>query len=173
MSTTNISASSPLGLVFASLLLRIWLGVRALQTGIEKFAGKAMSDQPIEIDGKPYSPDLTEMSSSKVYALGNYHGIPESMRASFSEEPLMMGWALKVYDLTLGPLLIILGLAILLGICSRVSLLLLGLLYVSLTWGLILLGQDAGIAWLGVHVIMVAMALNWADHNRLCILKKW
>ena len=69
--------------------------------------------------------------------------------------------------------LIILGLTILLGVASRVSLLLLGLIYISLTWGLILIKQDSGIAWLGIHVIIVAMALNWANHNRLCILKKW
>jgi len=162
-----------LGVVFAPLLLRLWLGVRAIQTGIEKYAGKLMSGQPIEIDGEAYNADLTEVASTKGYALDNYHGVPESMRDTFAGEPLMMGWALKIYDAVLGPALIILGLTILLGIASRVSLFLLGLLYISLTWGLILIKQDSGVAWLGIHVIMIAMALNWANHNRLCILKKW
>jgi len=173
MSTDSNDTQSALGLVFATLLLRLWLGFRALQTGIEKFAGKVMSGQPVEIDGAAYDADLTEVASSKGYALDNYHGIPESMRDTFAGEPLMMGWALKIYDFVLGPALIILGLTILLGIASRVSLFLLGLIYISLTWGLILIKQDSGIAWLGIHVIIVAMALNWANHNRLCILKKW
>jgi thiosulfate dehydrogenase [quinone] large subunit len=173
MSTDSNDTQSTLGLVFATLLLRLWLGFRALQTGIEKFAGKVMSGQPVEIDGAPYDADLTEVASSKGYALDNYHGIPESMRDTFAGEPLMMAWALKIYDFVLGPALIILGLTILLGIASRVSLFLLGLIYISLTWGLILIKQDSGIAWLGIHVIIVAMALNWANHNRLCILKKW
>ena len=162
-----------LGIVFATLLLRLWLGVRALQTGIEKFAGKVMSEQAVEIDGEAFDPDLTEVASTKGYALDNYHGIPESMKNTFAGEPLMMGWALKVYDFVLGPALILLGLTILLGVASRVSLFLLGLIYVSLTWGLILIKQDSGVAWLGIHVIMVAMALNWSNHNRLSLLTKW
>jgi len=85
----------------------------------------------------------------------------------------MMNWALNIFDKVLGPALIILGITILLGVANRVSLLILGLIYVGLTWGLILIKQDSGVAWLGIHVVMVAMALNWANHNRLCILKKW
>ena len=132
-----------------------------------------MSEQPIVIDGAPYDANLTEAVSSKGYSMENYHGVPDALKTTFAEEPLMMGWALKVYDTVLGPILIVLGITILLGIASRVSLLLLGLVYISLTWGLILIKQDAGIAWLGVHMILIVMALNWADNNRLCLLKKW
>lgn len=164
---------STLGQVFATLLLRLWLGVRAFQTGIEKFAGKKMSEQPIEIDGEAYDPDLTEVASSKAYSLDNYAGIPASMKDTFKAEPLMMNWTLNIFDKVLGPALILLGLTIILGIASRVSLFVLGLLYVGLTWGLILIKQDAGISWLGVHVIMIAMALHWEKHNKFCILKKW
>jgi thiosulfate dehydrogenase [quinone] large subunit len=170
MSSDN---NSTLGQVFATLLLRLWLGVRALQTGIEKFAGKVMSEQPVEVDGEAYDPDLTEVASTKGYSFDNYNGIPESMKDTFKGEPLMMNWALNLFDKVLGPLLILLGITILLGVANRVSLFILGLIYVGLTWGLILIKQDAGIAWLGVHIVMVAMALNWANHNRLCILKKW
>jgi thiosulfate dehydrogenase [quinone] large subunit len=48
-----------------------------------------------------------------------------------------------------------------------------GLVYTSLTFGLILIKQDAGIAWLGVHIIMVVMALALAKYNKFAILKKW
>lgn len=173
MSIDSYENKNTLGLTFASLLLRLWLGIRALQTGIEKYAGAKMSEQPVEIDGAPYDADLTEVASSKGYSLENYHGIPESLQGAFAQEPLMMGWALKLFNTLLGPALILLGITILLGIASRVSLLLLGLIYVGLTWGLILIKQDAGVAWLGVHIALIAMALNWANHNRLCILKKW
>ncbi len=162
-----------LGHIFATLLLRLWLGVRALQTGIEKYAGKVMSTEPATVDGEVYDPNLTVQASTKGYSLEHYHGIPASMRDTFAGEPLMPGWALKAFDAVLGPALIILGLTILLGLASRVSLFLLGLLYIGLTWGLILIKQDSGVAWLGVHIIMIAMALNWSQHNRLCILRKW
>lgn len=170
MSSDSKSTTSE---IFASLLLRLWLGIRALQTGIEKFAGKKMSEQPIEVDGEAYDENLTDVSSSKGYSLENYSGIPESMKDSFAQEPLMMGWALNLFDKLLGPALIVLGLTILLGVASRTSLFILGLIYVGLTWGLILIKQDAGVAWLGVHLIMIVMALHWIKHNRYCLLKKW
>ena len=175
MSTDSKEPQNQLGFIFASLLLRLWLGVRALQTGIEKFAGSKMSDEPVAPGGEVYDVNLTAETSEKGYALENYHGIPEALRTTFEKEPLMMkvSWALNIYDIVLGPVLIILGITILLGLASRVSLFLLGLLYVSLTLGLILIKQDAGVAWLGVHMIMIVLALAWANHNRLCILKKW
>jgi thiosulfate dehydrogenase [quinone] large subunit len=105
----------------------------------------------------------------------HYHGVPEAMYKQFQGEPLMMDWALKVYNVVLGPALLILGFAILLGVAYRTSLFALGLLYVSLTWGLILMGQAgaSGVAWLGTHVLIVIAALALADHNRLAVLKKW
>jgi hypothetical protein len=50
-----------------------------------------------------------------------------------------------------------------------------GLVYVSLTVGMILLGgqnEILGTAMLGVHVIMIALALKWAEHDRWCLGKK-
>lgn len=73
----------------------------------------------------------------------------------------------------LGYVLIISGLMTLLGIGTRISLVVQGLLYTALTFGLILIKQDAGVAWLAIHVALVAMALVWAKHNRLAVLKKW
>ena len=73
----------------------------------------------------------------------------------------------------LGPALILLGLTLLLGIATRFSLFAMGLLYTSLTFGLILLKQDAGVAWLAAHVILIVMALALAQYNRFTILKKW
>ena len=62
---------------------------------------------------------------------------------------------------------------LLVGLGTRVSLFLQGLLYIGLTAGLILIKQDDGIAWLGIHVALVAFALILSQHNRLCLLKKW
>ena len=60
MSTETNDPQSKLALMFGSILLRLWLGVRALQTGVEKFAGMKGSDKVVEIDGKPNAYDLTE-----------------------------------------------------------------------------------------------------------------
>lgn len=162
-----------LALTYGSLLLRLWLAVRAIQTGVEKFAGNKAADQIVSVDGAPNEYGLTAAGSVKQYALANYHGVPEALMKKFEAEPLMLKFALPLYDKILGPTLLILGLTILLGIASRTSLFLLGLLYISLTWGLILIKQDEGVSWLGVHMILIVMALMLAGHNRFAILKKW
>ena len=174
MATEDTTPTSSLGHIFASLLLRLWLGVRALQTGIEKYAGSASSNQPVEIDGKAYDPDLVEATTTKGYAMANYSGIPAPLKPKFADQPLLPEWGMNIFDKVLGPALIILGITILLGFASRISLMALGLIYVGLTWGLILIKEDGGVAWLGIHIIMIVMALAWSEHNRFRIplLKK-
>ena len=165
--------SSDLGSTLGILLLRIWLGIRSLQTGIEKFAGTKASDSPVSIDGAPNTYGLTESTAVKTYSLSDYHGVPQALYDKFAAEPLIPGFFLTIYNIVLGPALLILGLTVLLGIATRISLFAMGLMYTSLTFGLILLKQDAGVAWLGTHIIMIVIALVLAKHNRLAILNKW
>lgn len=162
-----------LAYIYGALLLRGWLGVRAIQTGVEKYSGIKMADQSVTVDGAPNAEGLTAAASSKAYALANYHGVPKGLYDKFVGEPLMPKFMLPIYDMVLGPALLILGFTILLGIASRTSLFLLGALYISLTWGLILIKQDDGVSWLGVHMIMIVLALMLAEYNRFSILKKW
>lgn len=159
--------------IYGAGLLRIWLAVRAIQTGVEKYTGLHGSDKLVNIDGKPNDYGLTEATQVKEYAMSHYHGVPEALMKKFQAEPLMNLKMLALYDKVLGPALIVLGLTILLGIATRTSLFLLGLLYVSLTFGLILIKEDSGVAWLGIHMIMIVMALSMSKYNRLCVLKKW
>lgn len=172
MSSKNKN-SNDLGLTLSSLLLRIWLGMRSIQTGIEKFAGTHDINKAVTIDGAPNAYGLTDTIAGKSYALSNYHGVPAPLYEKFSEEPLIPSWGLGLYDALLGPALLILGLTVLLGIATRLSLFAMGLLYTSLTFGLILIKQDAGIAWLGVHIIMIVMALGLAKYDRIAVMKKW
>lgn len=166
--------SNSLALVYGSLLARLWLGVRALQTGVEKFAKTIqVDDAAVKVDGVANEEGLTTVAASKAYALDAYHGVPEALMKKFQAEPLMLKFALPLYDKLLGPALLGLGVLILLGLFYRTSLFLLGLLYISLTWGLILIKQDDGVSWLGVHMILIVAALALAKHDRLAILKKW
>lgn len=174
MSTEETNSNgNTLALVYGSLLLRLWLGVRALQTGVEKFAGTRAGEELVKVDGVANEEGITAGATAKYYALENYHGVPKALMSKFEAEPLMPGFGLPLYDKLLGPALLILGVTILLGIAYRSSLFLLGLLYISLTWGLILIKQDDGVSWLGVHMILIVMALALAPNNRLAILKKW
>jgi len=168
----NTEKNLDLGKPLAYITLRIWLGMRCLQTGIEKFGGNKTSDTAENIDGAPNSYGLTESSSEKVYSTANYHGVPEALKSKFASEPLIPDFFLSIYDIALGPLLIILGLTTLIGFATRISLFAMGLVYTSLTFGLILIKQDAGIAWLGVHIIMIAMGLTLAKYNKFAFSPK-
>ena len=164
---------SPLGTILAIILLRLWLGMRAIQSGVEKFAGTGYTDQAVNIDGVSNSYGLTEAVASKSYALSYYSGVPAALAEKFSNEPLIPDWFLSAYNIALGPLLIICGLCVLLGIALRASLFAMGLIFTSLTFGLILIKQDAGVAWLGTHIVLVVLALQLAHHNRFAISKKY
>ena len=151
------------GATLGFLTLRLWLAVRAIFTGIEKFAGTATSDSLVSIEGAENTYGLTEASTQKVYGWSHNHGVPDALYGKLADEPLLPDFALKFFDAALGPMLIFLGVTLLLGICTRISLFAMGLIYVGLTVGLILLKQDAGIA----------LALFNAKHNRLELFRKF
>ncbi len=172
-STSEESCCNKMAMTYGAWLLRLWLAVRALQTGFEKFSGNISSEELVKIGGDPNAYGLTADETIKLYAPDFYHGVPEALMGKFEKEPLLPAFALPIYDMIIGPALIILGLTILLGIASRTSLFALGLLYISLTWGLILIGQNDGVAWLATHMVLIVMALALAKYNRFAILKKW
>jgi len=161
------------GLAF--FVLRLWLGFRALIAGLEKYAGFNTQQIPLKDPTTGMDDPSGAMVDVKIkyYALTNYSGIPPSLKDKFASEPLLPKFALHDFDALLGPLLILTGVMLLLGICTRLSLFLQGLIYLMLTVGLMLIHQEDGVAWLGIHVGLVALALMLAKHNRLCLLKKW
>ncbi|MDR2862401.1 MAG: hypothetical protein LBV54_00785 [Puniceicoccales bacterium] len=167
-------------------VLRIWLGARALLTGLSKFETKelvrntsaaATTAAPVE-DYASAAPAAANAVEETVYRLGAHHGLPKGgawTLDSLSELPgwIMPKWALHLLDATLGYILLALGLTLLLGIFTRASLLFQGILYTMLTAGFILItkepGSSAGISMLGVHVVLIVAALALAKHNKLSI----
>ncbi len=159
----------------AFLVLRAWLGIRALLTGIEKYTDITKIQKPLidPVTGMEDPSGAMIEATQKVYGWSHYHAIPASLQTKFANEPLLFPFVTKIFYGLLGPALIALGLMLLVGIGTRVSLFLQGLLYVALTAGLILIRSDDGVAWLGIHVALIAFALVLAKHNKLAILKKW
>lgn len=159
----------------AFLVLRGWLGVRAVLTGIEKFSAFQIIQKPL-MDAKTGMADpsgaMVEVKQ-KFYALESYSAIPNTLKDKFALEPMLPGFLTGPFYASLGPLLIALGLMLLVGFGTRLSLFVQGLLYIGLSAGLILIKQDDGIAWLGIHIALIAMALALSKHNRFCLLNKW
>ncbi len=163
------------GQTLAFGILRLWLGVRALLTGIEKFGAYQNVQVPL-LDPNTGQPDASGVLvnvSVKYYSFTNYAGVPGSLKDRFVHEPLLPGFALNGFDHFLGPAFILSGIMLLLGLGTRISLFIQGLIYVALTCGLILIHQDDGISWLGIHVALVAFALTLVKYNRFALIKKW
>lgn len=158
----------------AFFVLRGWLGVRALLTGIEKFGAYKTIQQPLlDANGQPDTSGAVVELKVKFYALANYNGIPLPLQGKFANEALLPHFATAAFNTVLGPAFIITGLMLLLGLGTRISLFVQGLIYIALTVGLILIGQNDGISWLGIHIALIAFALMLAKHNKLALLKKW
>lgn len=163
------------GKAMAFLILRGWLGVRALVTGIEKYAGTRMVDHAwTDKAGKPDASGamLDGGVPEKFYSLSNYHAVPKSLEAKFAAEPMLPHFLTAPFYAILGPLLILCGLSMLIGLGTRISLFVQGIVYIALTVGLILINQNDGVAFLGIHIALIAMAMTLVNYNRFAICKK-
>jgi thiosulfate dehydrogenase [quinone] large subunit len=159
----------------AFIILRLWLGIRAILAGIEKFGAYQTIQKPLidPMTGQPDPSGVLQNVNVKFYAFTNYTGVPTSFKERFTNEPLLPNFTLSLFNHLLGPALIITGAMLLLGLGTRLSLFVQGLIYTALTIGLILIQQQDGVAWLGIHIALVAFALMLARHNKFALLKKW
>lgn len=130
---------------YAFLLLRLFLGLRTLLAGIEKFEAKG------------------------TYSFANYYENMRRMAEGITGASFMPLWMTKNFAHSLGYLLTVFGILLLLGVKTRLTLFVTGLLYVGLSFGMMAVQEGEGIAWLAVHVIMFAGALVLVRHNRFAV----
>ncbi len=172
-SDCNSSCQSDCGSGAAFLILRLWLGIRALLAGIEKFGYYQSVAKPV-IDPATGQADASGVMINvnvKHYAFDHYSGVGPLIE-KFKYEPLVPKFALGLFDHLLGPLFIITGVMLLVGLGTRLSLFVQGLIYIALTIGLILLKQEEGVSWLAIHIGLVAFALTLAKYNKFALCKK-
>lgn len=129
----------------AFALLRLFLGFRTLLAGVEKFEAKG------------------------TYSFANYYENMTRMAQGITGASFLPLWATKYFAHSLGYLLIAFGVALLLGLKTRVTLFLTGLLYVGLSFGLMAVQESEGVAWLAVHVGLFVAALVLVRHNRFAL----
>ena len=141
------SSSSPHRGEYAAAftLLRLFLGLRTFFAGVEKFEAKG------------------------TYSLQNYSENMTHMAQGITGASFLPLWATKNFAFVLGYLLLVLGAALLLGIKTRCMLFLTGLVYVGLSFGLMAVQESEGVAWLGIHVAMIAGALALVRYNRFSL----
>jgi thiosulfate dehydrogenase [quinone] large subunit len=129
----------------AFALLRLFLGLRTLMAGIEKFESKG------------------------TYTFANYYENMSRMAQGITGASFMPLWATKFFAHSLGYILLVLGVALLLGLKTRLTLFATGLIYIGLSFGLMAVQESQGIAWLAIHIGLIAGALLLVRHNRFAL----
>lgn len=146
-SPTSSSTSTRCEYTHAFLVLRLFLGLRAVLAGLEKFESKGS------------------------YSFAGYYENMKRMATGITGASFLPLWSTKLFAMSIGYILIALGVTILLGIKTRCSLFLMGLTYVALSFGLMAVQESEGVAWLGMHVALVAGALVLVQHNRFSLTR--
>ena len=129
----------------AFLMLRLFLGLRTLLAGIEKFESKG------------------------TYSIENYYANMSRMAQGITGASFMPLWMTRTFAHSLGWILLVLGMGLLLGIKTRITLVLTGLIYLGLSFGLMAVQESDGVAWLGMHVLMISAALVIVRHDRFAV----
>lgn len=154
MSETNSPSKLPAILqgwtpeAISFLLLRLWIGLRLFTAGLEKF------------------------QSGKTFSFENYYKKMNNFADYFVNNTYLPGWMAKPYCHSLGYGLLLFGVMVLLGIKPKISLFLSGLMFLSLSFGLMIDNEPSGIAWLGTHMLLTVGALLLCQHNKLAVLGK-
>ena len=142
---TENNSSSRCEYTAAFLLLRLFLGLRTFLAGLEKFESKGS------------------------YSFANYYANMDRMASGITGASFLPLWATKNFAHAIGYLLLVLGVALLLGVKTRATLVLLGLTYLGLSFGLMAVQEGEGVAWLGIHIMMIAGALVLVQHDRFAV----
>jgi thiosulfate dehydrogenase (quinone) large subunit len=129
----------------AFLLLRLFLGLRTLLAGVDKF------------------------EAGGLYSHANYVKNMDRMATGITGASFLPLWMTKLYAGSLGYLLLAIGAALLLGMKTRISLVLMGLVYLSLGFGLMAVQEDQGVSWIAIYMGLVAGALLLARHDRFAL----
>ena len=145
MSDTPSAPNQTRGHTFAFLVLRLFLGLRTLLAGIEKF------------------------ESQGTYSVENYHKNMIHMAEGITGASFLPLWMTRDFALSIGYVLVLLGALLLLGVKSRLTLFVTGLVYVGLAFGLMAVQEQQGTAWLGIYVGLIAGALVLVRHDRLAL----
>lgn len=151
-STVSVSTLAPIQWhnVLANLLLRFWIGLRLVGAGLDKFRSG---------DSWPNVSFNLENYKTKVGAIAKLtadHGfLPQKLCDAYAQP--------------LGYILIAAGVWAVLGLFLELGLFFAGLVVLSLGVGLATLPDDTEVVYIGIHVLIIAVALMTCRHKSLSL----
>jgi uncharacterized membrane protein YphA (DoxX/SURF4 family) len=160
----NCSHNAPhcIGLAFGALLLRLWVGMRLLFAGLEKWKNKVtvVVDESTGETKTFWRYDVFADNAAEVYKT-NMGRITSNMN---NDSPLQL-WMIEQFASTLGWMLLIVGAWVIIGLASRTALIAAGFVFLSLTFGLATIGADPEIVERGIEIGLVVGALALARYQ--------
>ena len=149
MSDSSRSSSNHWDLALANLLLRLWIGLRLVFAGIDKFRYGSGADATFNMENY-------EKKMAAIAKLTYNNGfLPENL--------------CNLYAKPLGYLLLVAGVWAVLGLFGRLGLFFAGLVFLSLGVGLATLPDDTEVLFIGVHILIVAAALATNQHSKFSL----
>ncbi|MCP5559583.1 MAG: hypothetical protein H7A55_17700 [Verrucomicrobiaceae bacterium] len=136
-----------LELVYANLILRLWVGLRLFLAGVDKFRSKTSTT---------FSMENLKSNMTPIYNL-------------MADNTFLPSKAVAAFCGYLPYALLFTGAWILIGLFSRTALLLGGLVFVSLSVGLMALPDDDAVLARGIEVMITAFALATCGHNKISL----
>lgn len=152
-------------LACANLLLRLWIGLRLLGAGIDKWRSGTCWGF------KGAGPDGTEIDIARgvTFTAENY----DKKLANIAKLTFDKGFLPKpmcdMYAQPLGYILLGVGAWVIVGLLSEFSLLAAGFVFLSLGVGLATLPDDTEVVLIGIHILIVAAALATSKHKNFSL----
>ena len=151
MSKTSDTPCCRLDLVFAALILRLWVGMRLFFAGLEKFR------DPDWLEGK------------QRYGFEYAEGGMEPIKNLIMDNTILPKFSVEAFAATLPYALVLIGLVILIGIGRQFALLAGGLLLLGLSLGMMLLPDDDYAVMIGIQVAITGFALMLSKHDKISL----
>ena len=154
-------------------LLRLWIGLRLLIAGAQKFQGDDgnLAFANLKANADKFSGLIKDHANVLHGVLNSFFGIfrnPEEGAATPGWVTNFLNGSIDFFAQWMGLPMVIVGVMLILGILPRISLFLAGLIFIFLSIGLMCLDQsDAWIAYLGIHIGLVGYALSMARYSKL------
>ena len=163
------------------LLLRLWIGFRMLFAGAEKFYAKVMNPETELMEWKFAWSNASVTAKENIYkVVADNQFLPLNPQNFFVKvfgvdpekikflEPLKFDlW----FAMVLPYLLLVFGVTLILGILPRISIFMAGITFMLLSIGLMSMPDNEGIAALGIHVGLCAVALCLVKQARFNLTK--
>lgn len=140
MSESESKSCSNLGLTFANLILRLWIGLRLFMAGVDKFRAG---------DG----------AANTTFSMENYTAKTARIASLMAEHSFLPPNLCDMYAKSIGYVLLAVGAWVVVGLFTELALLLAGFTVLSLGFGLAALPDDTEVVYIGIHVLVVAAAL--------------